>query len=298
MPGYCGMALSERIDPSAPKTALIQYAAFALMAICVALLSMDVHGLGGAGDRKTSGLTVAPSSRHAWQALDKGGQDFLDKEYETVVGEIARRVEQEHLLFTMKFGIVGAILYTFLQEAFRRGNMQFQRSAFGSLVAWAAVVVSTIVDLRIAANQSFIVTLGEWTRQYEELKLGVTADPLGWEAFLADRLLSQSYYPALRVSGQVLTVFLFAFTSALFFLPKDNDNDARTGFVSGACAVLSIFLMTGSAINRRTGSSAMWLYVAFGGIAIVLSALLALMSASRAQPADYSLPAMPEATDQ
>jgi hypothetical protein len=293
------MTVIQRDDSVPPRSSLLQYAAFALMAICVALLSMDVPGLGGAGDRKTSGLTVAPSSVHAWQALDKGGQDFLDKEYETVVGEIARRVEQEHLLFALKFGIVGGILYTFLQEAFRRGNMQFQRSAFGSLVAWAAVVVSTIVDLRIAANQSFIITLGEWTRQYEELKLGVNGVPLGWEAFLADRLLSQSYYPALRVSGQVLTVFLFAFTSALFFLPKDNDNDARTGFVSGTCAVLSVFLMTGSAINRRTGSSAMWLYVAFGGIAIVLAALLSLISTSRPQSADYSLPAVQvEATDQ
>jgi hypothetical protein len=264
---------------------MLQFAAFALMTTCVALLSMDVHGLGGAGDRKTSGLTVSPSSQHAWENLDNGAHAFLDKEYDTVVAEIARRIEQEHLLFALKFGIVGGILYTFLQEAFRRGNMQFQRSAFGALVAWAAVLVSTIVDLRIAANQSFIITLGEWTRQFEELKLGVNAVPLGWEAFLADRLLSQSYYPALRVSGQVLTVFLFVFTSALFLLPKDNDSDSRTGFVSGACAMLSIFLMTGSAINRRTGDSVMWLYVAFGGIAVVMAAFLALTSTTPSQTA-------------
>ena len=123
------------------------------------------------GRPRGSLCVLSPICRHAWQALDKGGHEFLDKEYETVVGEIARRVEQEHLLFALKFGIVGGILYTFLQEAFRRGNMQYQRSAFGALVAWAAVVVSTIVDLRIAANQSFLVTLGGWTRQYEELSL-------------------------------------------------------------------------------------------------------------------------------
>lgn len=293
------MPFSQNDAPIPKRTAMLQYGAFALMTICVALLSLDVHGLGGAGDRKTSGLTVAASSQQAWQTLDKGGHEFLDKEYETVVAEIARRVEQEHLLFALKFGIVGGILYTFLQEAFRRGNMQYQRSAFGALVAWAAVLVSTIVDLRIAANQSFLVTLGGWTRQYEELKLGVNAVQFGWEAFLADQLLSQSYYPVLRVSGQVLTVFLYVFTSALFFLPKDNDNDARTGFVSGACAVLSIFLMTASAINFRTGSAAMWLYVAFGGVAIVVAAFLALLSTMRFQSANPSIPAMhTEVTDQ
>ena len=276
----------------------MQYVAFALMTICVALLSLDIHGVGGAGDRKTSGLTVAPASQHAWQTLDKGAHEFLDKEYDTVVAEIARRIEQEHLLFALKFGIVGAILYTFLQEAFRRGSMQYQRSAFGALVAWAAVLVATIVDLRIAANQSFLMTLGGWTRQFEELKLGANAVHLGWEAFLADQLLSQSYYPALRVSGQVLTVFLFAFTSALFFLPKDNDNDSRTGVVSGACAVLSIFLMTGAAINRRTGESAMWLYVAFGALAIVVAMFLALMSTTNPQSADPSYsPMHTEATE-
>jgi predicted neutral ceramidase superfamily lipid hydrolase len=268
------------------------------MAICVALLSLDIHGLGGAGDPKTSGLTVVPSSRAAWQALDKGAHDFLDKEYETVVAEIGRRIEQEHLLFALKFGIVGAILYTFLQEAFRRGNMQYQRSAFGALVAWAAVLVASLVDLRIAANQSFLITLGGWTRQYEELKLGANAVHLGWEAFLADQLLSQSYYPALRVSGQVLTVFLFAFTSALFFLPKDNDNDSRTSLVSASCAVLGIFLMTGAAVSRGTGPSAMWLYIAFGGLAMVLAVFLALMSMTNPQSPEAALSAMrPEAME-
>jgi hypothetical protein len=128
------------------------------------------------------------------------------------------------------------------------------------------------------ANQTFLVTLGGWARQYEELRLGANAVDLAWEAFLANNLLSQPHYPALRVSGQILTSLLFAFSGSIFLVPKDSDNDPATALVSGTCAVLSIGLMTVAAISLRPAGLAVWLYLAFGALAMVLSGVLAYTS--------------------
>ena len=261
-------------------------AAFGALAILVVLLSVDVLGLLGAGDHKESRARLPGTTVASWNALDANGRQFLDKEHDNVVGEIRQRIEHEHLLFALKFALVGGILYALLQGVFGRGDGRIERTAFVALIVWAAVVAAAIVDLRTMANQSFLVTLGGWSRQYEELRVGPDAVNLAWEAFLANNLLSQSYYPALRVSGQILTALLFAFSGSLFLVPRDSDNDPATALVSGACAVLSIALMTVAAISLRPAGLAIWLYLAFGASAMVLSSVLAYTSKANYRAAD------------
>src|SRR5258706_2237124 len=175
---------------------------FLVLALLVLVLSVDVFGFLGVGDPKGSNaLNVAPSTTAAWKALNADGRQLLDKEHESVVSEIKLRVEHEHLLFSLKFGLVGAILWAFLQTA-SKTNGHFDTTPFAALAAWSAVVAAAIVDLRVMANQSFLSTLGGWSRQYEQLGLGANGATLGWEAFLADNLLSEPSYPALRLSGQ------------------------------------------------------------------------------------------------
>jgi len=252
-----------------------QKAAFGVLAILVVLLSIDVLGLLGAGDLKESGARIPESSVVEWNKLDVTAKQFLENEHEVVVEEIRRRIEHEHLLFTLKFALVGGILYALLQGVFGRGEARIERTAFAALIVWAAVVAAAIVDLRTMANQSFLVTLGGWARQYAELRLGANAVDLSWEAFLANKLLSQPHYPALRVSGQILTALLFAFSGSLFLLCKESDNDPATALVSGTGANLSIGLMTVAAISLRPTGLAVWLYLAFGVSAMVLSTVLA-----------------------
>ncbi len=256
----------------------LQKAAFGVLAILVVLLSVDVLGVLGAGDRKESGARIPPSTVAAWNRLDVDARQFLDKERDNVVAEIGHRIEHEHLLFTLKFVLVGGILYALLQGVFGRGHSHIEKTSFAALIVWAAVIAAAIVDLRIMANQSFLVTLGGWSRQYEELRVGANGVDLAWEAYLANNLLSQPHYPALRVSGQILTALLFAFSSSLFLLSKESDNDPAIALVSGSCAVLSIGLMTVAAISIRHRGLAVLLYLSFGALATVLSCVLAYTS--------------------
>jgi hypothetical protein len=255
-----------------------QRVAFGVLAILVGLLSVDILGLLGAGDLKVSQARVPPSTVAAWNQLDVSAKQFLDKEHDNVVEEIRRRIEHEHLLFALKFALVGGILYALVQGVVGHGQAPVKKTAFAALIVWAAVVAAAIVDLRTMANQTFLVTLGGWVRQYEELRVGPNAIDLAWEAFLANNLLSQPHYPALRVSGQILTALLFAFSGALFLVPEEGDNDPATALVSGACATLSIGLMTVAAISLRPAGLAVWLSLALGAVAMVLSCVLAYTS--------------------
>ncbi|HSY47997.1 MAG TPA: hypothetical protein VLC46_04225 [Thermoanaerobaculia bacterium] len=253
----------------------LQKAAFGALAILVVLLSVDVLGVLGAGDRKESRMRIPDPTVAAWNTLDADAREFLDKEHDNVVAEIGHRIEHEHLLFTLKFALVGGILYGLLQGAFGRGAAFIEKTPFAALIVWAAVIAAAIVDLRIMANQSFLVTLGGWSRQYEELRVGANGVDLAWEAYLANNLLSQPHYPALRVSGQILTALLFAFSGSLFLLSKESDHDPAIALVSGSCAVLSIGLMTVAAISLRQRGLAVLLYLSFGALATILACVLA-----------------------
>ena len=145
---------------------------FAILSLLVIILSVDVIGLIGTEAKPAGAPEPEVSTIVRWDGLDATARQTLDKQHEAIVAEIRLRIEQEHLLFTLKFGLVGAILWAFLQTAFRHDKSEFEQTPFAALAAWAAVVAASIVDLRVMANQAFLVTLGGWTRQYEQLTLG------------------------------------------------------------------------------------------------------------------------------
>lgn len=119
-------------------------------------------------------------------AANPDAKELPAAEYLTVTTEIRGRVEHEHLLFALKFALVGGILFAALQGILARpGGVTLERTSFTALVVWAAVLAAALVDLRIAANQEFIRSLGRCVRRYEELQFGVDAATLGWEGFLA-----------------------------------------------------------------------------------------------------------------
>ena len=231
-------------------------------------------------------VVLSPSTVAAWRTLDADGRGVLDKEHEAIVDEIRLRIEQEHQLFALKFALVGGILGVFLQTAFRSGTTQIERTPFVALIAWAAVVAAAIVDLRVMANQTFLVTLGGWTRQFEQLALGSHGASLGWEAFLADTLLGKSHYPALRVNGQILTTLLFCVTASLFLARPTTNNDIYTAHVSGAGSVVAIGIMTMAAISIRRDAIAIIIYILVGVSAALMAAFLAHVSHQNDEPAN------------
>jgi hypothetical protein len=248
--------------------------AFLALALMVLVLSVDVIGLLGIGASKPSATqNAAPQAINAWKSLDADGRQLLSKEHDAVVSEIQMRLGQEHLLFSLKFGLVGAILWAFLQTPAKTGA-QFETTPFAALAAWSAVVAAAIVDWRLTSNQSFVMTLGGWTRQYEQLALGPTGAPLGWESFVADNLHNEPYYPALRVSGQILTALLFCLTSSIFLMRPEGQSDPRTARICGAGAVVSLFIMTMAAISMRRDRYAVLLYIAAGIVAVGLAGFL------------------------
>jgi hypothetical protein len=261
-----------------PRGARYQLTLFAVLALLVVTLSIDVLGLIGVGDPKASGARVLPDLRAAaWSRLDPGARDMLQRQHEAVVAEIRLRIEQEHLLFSLKFALVGAILWAFLQSAFR-ATESFERTPFAALTAWAAVVAAAIVDLRMMANQTFLITLGGWTRQYEQLALGAIGAPLGWEAFLADNLLGKSYYPALRVNSQILTVLLFCVTAFLFLVRADGKNDPNTARISAASGIAALSIMTIAALSFRHANLNAVIDIASGIAAAVIVGFMARSS--------------------
>jgi len=130
------------------------------------------------------------------------------------------------------------------------------------------------------ANQRFLVTLGGWTRQYEHLTLGANGAHLGWEAFLADNLLSKSFYPALRVNAQILTALLFCVTTYVFLVSTEGTGDRNTARISAAFAIVSIGLMTMTAMSLRNSGLAMTIYIAAGLISIGLVSVMARRSSA------------------
>ncbi|HVE72258.1 MAG TPA: hypothetical protein VNI54_12890 [Thermoanaerobaculia bacterium] len=252
---------------------------FAILSLLVLALSVDILGLIGVGDPKASGALQLPASiTTAWSLLDPGARQMLDKQHEAIVAEIRLRIEQEHLLFALKFALVGGILWALIQTAFRQTESEFDRTPFAALSAWAAVVAAAIVDLRVMANQTFLITLGGWTRQYEQLTLGSNGAQLGWEAFLADNLLSKSYYPALRINGQILTALLFCVAALLFLVRVDGKNHPNTARISAASAIVAICIMTIAGLSLRHATLDALIDLAAGFFAVVVVAFLARWS--------------------
>src|ERR1041385_8166116 len=87
---------------------------FGALAILVLTLSIDFLGPAGIADAKsTVRFDLPPATTAAWKLLDASGRQMLDKEHDSITEEIRQRIGEEHLLFALKFGMVGAILWAF-----------------------------------------------------------------------------------------------------------------------------------------------------------------------------------------
>jgi hypothetical protein len=133
---------------------------------------------------------------------DDPSRQFLYRQYETAVQEIQNRLNQENLLFGLKFTLVGGVLALFFSYRLKGNNENKLDNLRGSPLAacffWAAVITSSIVDCRILFNADFIITIGTWINQVVEPAM-LDNHKMGWEHFIStSKLIKSGDYPFLR----------------------------------------------------------------------------------------------------
>ena len=181
--------------------------------------------------------------------------DFLLKEYETGVSEITLRLEQEKLLFGLKFTLIGGILAILFHARLKETHLtssstaefkEIRDSAVCAGFFWAAVIVSTIIDSRIHFNGDFIIARGLWIKHViEPFFLSKPLDPsIGWENFLSTvGPLHLKTYPLMRANWNLLTLVIFLLTLSIFALDQNNENIRRIN-LSGLIITFFGFALT------------------------------------------------------
>lgn len=207
-----------------------------------------------------TGPTNAPASRFSKESVA-----FLQKEYENAVKEIHKRLEQESLLFVLKFSLVGAVLGLFFakgkddkgDKADKADNARIRRirkSPAAALFFWVAVITSGIVDTRILFHVDVIVTLGEWIRFHVEPVL-LPSSITGWETFIPTSGFFGStsvVYPLLRLNVLLLTLLLFMVGVCMYFWKSksevakgEEERVASEISLGGAFVAFGVFFLSG-----------------------------------------------------
>jgi hypothetical protein len=147
--------------------------------------------------QSTSCLARATGGATA-DAADRGeGENFLIEEYKNAAHEITTRLEQEHLLFALKFTLTGAILglifryFPIRSEPPRDGASESVgvEADIGPLrticlCGWGAVFGCGLVDVRLQLNTRVITDIGSWIRNCLEAHL-LTGASVGWETYFS-----------------------------------------------------------------------------------------------------------------
>jgi hypothetical protein len=160
-------------------------------------------------------------------AISDQERDFLLGEYGVVTQEIHARIEHEHLLFVLKFTVVGAVLGLIFRS--NRGDegaesyLMKNPTPGMAIVCWGAVAVSAIIDVRTFFNVNLIREAGVWVRSLEGRMTSGTVP--GWEQALAGSgLWSSAAAPFIVLDRQLLTWALYIVTLYIF-VPRDLSNN-------------------------------------------------------------------------
>jgi hypothetical protein len=153
----------------------------------------------------TSCRAQPPQRSEAVDAADRAkGESFIIEEYKNATHEIGMRLEQEHLLFALKFTLIGAILglifryYPIRSEPPRGGaseggggeaDLGVLRTI--CLCGWGAVVGCGLIDVRLQLNTRIITDIGAWIRNCLEAHL-LPGPNVGWETYFSEIGLSRN----------------------------------------------------------------------------------------------------------
>ena len=184
----------------------------------------DEEGLVSKGN--SDDVVVGASIKH--EGLEP---EYIKLSYNNAVKEIHQRIEHEHILFVLKFTLVGAVL-----------SVLFKNSIYGSarlveknddavrlqpaIVCWAAIAISAVVDVRMQVNLAVIRDLGIWVNSLEDAIL--VSGVKGWETYFRESpLLTNAYSPLMLTDRQLLTWLLYVVTVYWFVLKPEQPDKAN-----------------------------------------------------------------------
>jgi hypothetical protein len=152
--------------------------------------------------------------------------ELILKEYDAAVQEIRLRLEQEHVLFTLKFTFFGALLGS---AALVLGKKDGGLFSPGVAVAWwGAVAVAAILDLRLQLNTQIIVDHGQWVRTLEQGDLLPPLGTKGWEDFYASSPVRTDQHKLLslllNLDRPLLKWLLFVVTLYACIISRQEDH--------------------------------------------------------------------------
>jgi len=160
--------------------------------------------------------------------------EFILEEYKTATQEIRARIDQEHLLFALKFVLSGAILSIVFK--YYGGTVAKQDSIDAEeldenksnnmralcLCNWTAVLICSIVDVRLQFNTRIIADIGAWIRDCLEPTYS-NPTVIGWEGYFFHVGLPKNspFSDILNGDRPLLTGMLYLFSVFFFiYIPK------------------------------------------------------------------------------
>lgn len=162
--------------------------------------------------------------------------------YKTATAEIRERINQEHILFTLKFTIIGGILLALFSMSKSEHFEAFIQRRRTAVFFSAALLTSSVVDIRLRFDIQMVETIGKWVRHIETR----LHDPqiLGyqpWESFLHREMFGLGM-PVMRSFSLSLTALLYLVTVYTFVILPRGAYEGTRRIIRGCIVVMFALL--------------------------------------------------------
>lgn len=173
--------------------------------------------------------------------------------YKTATAEVRERINQEQILFALKFTIIGGILLALFSmsksEQFERFIQRRRTAVFFS----AALLTSSVIDIRLRFDIQMVEILGRWIKQAEsQLHNPSALGYPGWETFLVKEMRGLGL-PVMRCFSLSLTALLYLVTVYTFvILPRGSYEGIRRIFRACALVMFALLAFLGGSYEKGT----------------------------------------------
>jgi hypothetical protein len=237
------------------------------------LLAQHVRAAGDAKDERcrvaNAALSAAPANVQnpvtPGAATNTNGQDPLAAlANEITVGnvsaaheEIRHRIEQQYLLFVLKFSIVGSILWALFQALHRSEHVEtLVRTRRAGVLCCVALLGASVVDTALRFDAKLMEARGTygWCVENAVAPHQSTHFP-GWEHLLLPEI-EQGVFPLMRNFSVTLSVLLFAVVLyAFLIMPKGAHRSTLRIVLTGTTTWFGVLVVIGASYPGAEGSA-------------------------------------------
>jgi hypothetical protein len=173
--------------------------------------------------------------------------------YKTATMEIRDRINQEQILFALKFTIVGGILLALFSMSKSDQFESFIQRRRTAVFFSAALLTSSVIDIRLRFDIQMVEALGKWIRLVEANlhNTGLLRYP-PWETFLQNEMYGLGM-PIMRSFSLSLTALLYLVTVYTFvILPRGGYEGTRRIFRACALVMFALLAFLGASYEKRS----------------------------------------------